>query len=150
MYGRKAWNQYRKPQKQQRLILNTQLPEQDFHIWSTNWKIASDIHCKDTWKQNQLALKQRMKPSGEFWYNNARKLWIFKKRIETKPKKLQARESCEWQKSNAIQTHCCTHMQHKVENPKSNGSKNTSKWEIIPTKWRCKWEQLDAEKEYCL
>jgi len=70
--------------------LNTQLPKQDFHIWSTNWKIASDIHCKDTWKQTQLALKQRMKPSGEFWYNNAKKLWIFKKRIETKPKKLQA------------------------------------------------------------
>jgi hypothetical protein len=26
-------------------------------------------------------------------------------------------------------------MQHKVENPKLNGSKNTSKWEIISTKW---------------
>jgi len=50
-----------------------------------------------------------------------------KEGIETKPKKLQAQESCEWWKSNVIPTHCCTHMQHKVENPILNGSKNTSK-----------------------
>jgi hypothetical protein len=52
---------------------------------------------------------------------------FLKTRIETKPKKLQAQESCEWQKSNAIQTHCSTHLQHKVENTKLNCSKNTSK-----------------------
>jgi hypothetical protein len=67
---------------------------------------------------------------------------FFKKIIETKPKKLQAWESCEWQKSNAIQTHCCTHMQHSWQS-KIERSKNTSKWEIISTKW----EQLGAEKE---
>jgi len=40
----------------------TQLLEQDFCIWSSNWNIAFKLPCKDAWKQNQLTLKQKMKP----------------------------------------------------------------------------------------
>ncbi len=64
------------------------MSEQDFCIWSSNWKIASKVPCKDTWKQNQLTLKQIMKPLKENSYNNAKKLWNFVFRIETKPKRI--------------------------------------------------------------
>jgi hypothetical protein len=30
------------------IILKTQLLEQDFHIQSTNWKIAYEVPCKNT------------------------------------------------------------------------------------------------------
>jgi hypothetical protein len=58
-----------------------------FFIQSSNWKIASEVPCKDTWKQNQLTLKQKMKPLEKSSYNNAKKSWHFVFRIETKPKK---------------------------------------------------------------
>ncbi len=68
-----------------------------------------------------------MKPSGKKYVQQCKEIINFFYRIETKSKKLQAQESCEPQKPNAIQTHHCTHIQCKIENPKSNSNKNTSK-----------------------
>jgi hypothetical protein len=51
---------------------------------------------------------------------------IKKKRIETKPKKYRHKNLVNGGSPMQFK-HYCTHMQHKVENPKLNGNKNTSK-----------------------